>query len=80
MKKIVIDEKYFRELIRKDVIFRFVRDIGTQEDGNVYLPAHYFEAAKDQVDEMVEKIVAEQLEHAGRIDDNTYRLDEGFRV
>ena len=80
MDKIVIDRDYFEELIRKDVIFRFVRDIGTQDDGNVYIPGHYFEAAKATVDECVEKIIAEQLDHAARIAPDTYELEKGFRV
>jgi len=77
--KIMMDEKYYKELLRKDAIFRFVRDIGTQEDGNIYLPANYCSAAEQNIDELVDKIFNLQIAHAEKVDDMCI-LEEGYRV
>ena len=70
---VMIKREFFENLIKKEVVCRFIQDMNQGMNGTLHLPASWLIEARPAIDEMCEKI----LEH---LDANATPVNEKMKI
>lgn len=70
---VMIKREFFEDLIKKEVVCRFIQDMNQGMNGTLHLPASWLIEARPTINEMCEKI----LEH---LDANATPVNEKIKI
>ena len=70
---VMIKREFFEDLIKKEVVCRFIQDMNQGMNGTLHLPASWLIEARPEIAEMCEKI----LEH---LDANATPINEKMKI